>query len=68
MTPEVLKRQALGREAYEAYWRVLAPRALPWSRLSADERRAWQAAARAAIRLWDSDVARLTRRLAAGRD
>lgn len=28
MTPEVLKRQALGREAYEASWRVLAPLAL----------------------------------------
>jgi hypothetical protein len=42
--------EALGRVAYLAYWRVLGPLAIPWDTLSQREQRAWQAAARAAIK------------------
>jgi hypothetical protein len=47
--PRPPEARALGRVAYLAYWRVLAPLPLPWDRLSQKEHRAWQAAARAAI-------------------
>ena len=40
----------LGEVAYTAYWRVMAPMALPWRRVTVEEKRAWQAAARAATR------------------
>ena len=40
----------LGEIAYTAYWRVMAPIALPWRRVSHTEKRAWQAAARATTR------------------
>jgi hypothetical protein len=39
-----------GQLAYVAYWRVLAPLALPWERISDDEQAAWRAAATAARR------------------
>ena len=39
-----------GQLAYVAYWRVLAPLALPWECLSDPEQRAWQAVAQACKR------------------
>ena len=58
----------LGELAYTAYWRGLAPRCLPWDRLTKREQRAWNAAARAAVRAWDGDTARVVERLVTGRD
>lgn len=48
-TPRPPAARALGRVAYLAYWRVLAPLVISWEALSQREKRAWQAAARAAI-------------------
>lgn len=42
----------LGQLAYAAYWRRWPARALPWDRVTLRERRAWEAAARAAIAAW----------------
>jgi hypothetical protein len=58
----------LGELAYTAYWRVLAPLWLPWDRLTRQERRAWEACARAAIRSWDSASVQVVARLVEGRD
>ena len=51
----------LGEVAYLAYWRALAPLALPWDRLTQAERRAWQASARAVLRA-AADAGRAERR------
>ena len=58
----------LGEIAYTAYWRGLAPLRLPWDRLAAREQRAWQAAARAAIRAWDSATGQVVARMVRGED
>lgn len=43
-----------GELAYLAYWRRWPATPLPWSRLSTRERRAWDAAAHAAIAAWQT--------------
>jgi hypothetical protein len=52
----------LGLIAYSAYWQVMAPLALPWRRVSQQEKRAWQAAARATVRAliqtWEEQTVR----------
>jgi hypothetical protein len=56
----------LGLIAYSAYWQVMAPLALPWRRVSQQEKRAWQAAARAAVRAliqtWEEQTVQAARR------
>lgn len=42
----------LGQTAYLAYWRRWPATALPWRLVTLRERRAWEAAARAAIAAW----------------
>lgn len=39
----------LGQRAYEAYWHAWPALALPWDRVTRQERRAWEAAAQAIV-------------------
>lgn len=52
------REPTLGEVAYVAYWRGLAPIALPWDRLRQDEREAWQRAAWAVLRARDARTGR----------
>lgn len=48
---------SLGQTAYRAYWRRWPATALPWRLVTLRERRAWEAAARAAIVAWQAQQA-----------
>lgn len=49
---------SLGQTAYRAYWRRWPATALPWRLVTLRERRAWEAAARAAIVAWQAEQQR----------